>query len=118
VLYYKQLTQQPITAVGNVLRCPWSRDEAPPPGSQPTYLAVGTVDEGALVQQVAQEVGQVPGERGHVQHLRHPARHVGHGLVGEAHLQGLVAPLQPAGGTGGGGDDGVGGGGDGGDGET
>ena len=66
-------------------------------GGGPAYLTVGAVDEGPLAQQVLQGPRQVLGEGGHGENLRHPARHVRHGLVGEAHLQSLVAPLQPAG---------------------
>ena len=66
-------------------------------GGGPAYLTVGAVDEGPLSQQVLQGPRQVLGEGGHGENLRHPARHVRHGLVGEAHLQSLVAPLQPAG---------------------
>lgn len=61
------------------------------------YLAVSTVDESSFGQQVAQQVRQLPGQRRDVQDLSHPTRHVHHGLVGEAHVQGSVASFQPAG---------------------
>lgn len=62
----------------------------------PRYLAVSTVDEGPFGQQVTQQGRQVPGQGRDVQDLGHPTRHVHHGLVGEAHVQGSVAPFQPA----------------------
>lgn len=55
------------------------------------YLIGSTVDESPFGQQVTQQGGQVPGQRRDVQHFRHPTRHVHHGLVGEAHIQGPVA---------------------------
>lgn len=61
------------------------------------YLVGSTVDESSFGQQVTQQGGQVPGQRRDVQDFCHPTRHVHHGLVGEAHVQGSVASFQPAG---------------------
>lgn len=60
------------------------------------YLAVSTVDESSFGQQVTQQGRQVPGQRCDVQDFSHPACHVHHGLMGEAHIQGSVASFQPA----------------------
>lgn len=60
------------------------------------YLAVRTVDESSFGQQVTQQGWQVPGQRRNVQDFCHPTRHVHHGLMGEAHIQGSVASFQPA----------------------
>lgn len=59
------------------------------------YLAVGAVDERSFSQQVSEEGWQFSGQRHHLQDLRHAARHVHHGLVGEAHIQSSVASFQP-----------------------
>ena len=64
-----------------------------PDMSAPQYLAVGTVDERSFGQQVRQQCRQVRGQRRDVQDFAHPTRHVHHGLMGEAHIQGSVASL-------------------------
>lgn len=60
------------------------------------YLVGSTVDESSFGQQVTQLGGQVLGQRRDVQDFSHPTRHVHHGLVGEAHIQGSVASFHPA----------------------
>lgn len=66
-----------------------------PAGATSPYLAVGTVDECSFREQVLEEGWQVPGQRGDGQNLSHPARHINHGLMGEAHIKSSVAPFQP-----------------------
>lgn len=57
-----------------------------PAGATSPYLAVGTVDECSFREQVLEEGWQVPGQRCDGQNLSHPARHINHGLMREAHI--------------------------------
>lgn len=63
--------------------------------SSPTYLAVGTVDERSSSQQVSEKGWEVLGQQGDIENLSHPARHIHHRLVREAHVQGSVAAFKP-----------------------
>lgn len=59
------------------------------------YLAVATVDECSFRQQISKKGWQVFRKRGNGENLSHPACHINHGLVREAHVQSSVATFQP-----------------------
>lgn len=61
-----------------------------------THLSVCTVNKSSFRQEGLQESSQIAWQVSHLEDLSHPSCHVYHGLVREAHVEGLVAPLESA----------------------